>query len=78
MNAYRKTGGGEDWPMHFNVIVDLELPISTMIFEPDRIFGATDATGSYFTKYTHKLKGYCIRRKFSKHQDTLCSQHNVQ
>lgn len=32
--------------MHFNVIVVPEWPVSTMIFEPDIIFGATEAIGS--------------------------------
>lgn len=47
IDAYRKTGGGEDCPEHFNVIVDPEWPVSTMILWPDKIFGRTDATGSF-------------------------------
>lgn len=34
--------------MHFRVIVAPEWPVSTMIFEPESIFGPTGDTGSFF------------------------------
>lgn len=44
--AYRNTGGGEDCPEHFNVMIDPMWPVSTIIFGPDWIFGGTLFTGS--------------------------------
>lgn len=44
--AYRKTGAGDDIAEHFSVIADLTWPDSTMILWPDKILGATLATGS--------------------------------
>lgn len=44
--AYRKTGAGDDIAEHFSVIADPIWPVSTMILWPDKILGATLATGS--------------------------------
>lgn len=67
VGAYRNTGGGDDIPMHLSVIVAPEWPVSTMIFEPDRIFGGTEAIGSVrgwvfvlFIWYSKIIKNYRV------------------